>query len=901
MNYPVWESTFVGGASWIALITILHVYIAHLAVGGGFFIWLTDRKAWRESLPQWHVYVRRHTWFFLYLTMVFGGVSGVGIWFIIALVNPAGTSVLIHYFMFGWAMEWVFFVGEIVSLLLLAYRFEHLDRRARQILAFLYALFAWLSLLIINGILSFMLTPGRWVETLAFWDGFLNPTFLPSLCFRTAMALMIAGLFGFVTAVMVREEGFRTRLIRYCTRWLLWPMPVGILSAWWYVESIPPATRAVAFGQNQQIPLFVTVFLAASAGLVLLALALARRSGLGLQRAMTILVVLVGLGWIGGFEYVREIARKPYLITNFLYSNSIWAADPARLNEKGVLASARWSSVKAVDSSNVQEAGRELFNLQCLGCHTVGGIRNDVIKHTASLTYLGILAHLDGQGRLLRYMPPVFGTREEKEALATYVAGLGGKEIRSEPEPYPIKPLPTTMPPKTPSASGEADSYALLAWNHFGINGVSDCDPWFLLIPPGNTLEAQLIKCGLFPELVGEGVELTYRVEQGFENPAAHAPFWDHAEANLGRKLDRHTGRSGAGLSGKFTYDSKSKSYSATHIPVVPHPDGGGFNPYPLFTVEARDTNSGRVLATTAVVAPVSTELGCRHCHGGGWRTDGVAGISQETAENILRAHDRINKTTLLAEARAGKPRACQSCHADPLLDAAGKPGVMNLSAAMHGWHAHYMPAEGAQACALCHPTSRTGPTRCWRGFHSVMGLTCVKCHGALADHALALLENQKTLPAAQALMASLKPSAHDPTSPIAVRTPWLQEPDCLSCHKDFAQPKSGFASFNHWTPNASALYRNRVDDTGVRCAACHGSPHAEYPALNPYHPSRDNLQPLQYSNQPYPIGANKNCKVCHLEDMENPPHHPNMDRMFRNSSLWQKAWSKATAPSASP
>ncbi|MEZ5072216.1 MAG: hypothetical protein R2751_14960 [Bacteroidales bacterium] len=83
-------------------------------------------------------YTRRHTWFFLLLTMIFGGISGVGIWFIIALVNPAATSSLIHTFVFGWAIEWVFFIEEIVALLIYHYRFGKMDERSHRILGWLY-------------------------------------------------------------------------------------------------------------------------------------------------------------------------------------------------------------------------------------------------------------------------------------------------------------------------------------------------------------------------------------------------------------------------------------------------------------------------------------------------------------------------------------------------------------------------------------------------------------------------------------------------------------------------------------------------------------------------------------------------------------------------------------------
>ncbi len=100
MNYPVWFLPNTGGGLLIAIIAILHVVISHLAVGGGLFLVLTERKAVLTKDSALLEYVRKHTWFFLLLTMVFGGMSGVGIWFIIALVNPAATSITDPHFCF---------------------------------------------------------------------------------------------------------------------------------------------------------------------------------------------------------------------------------------------------------------------------------------------------------------------------------------------------------------------------------------------------------------------------------------------------------------------------------------------------------------------------------------------------------------------------------------------------------------------------------------------------------------------------------------------------------------------------------------------------------------------------------------------------------------------------------
>ncbi|HES57963.1 MAG TPA: cytochrome C, partial [Firmicutes bacterium] len=204
MNYPLWIMQNLDVGALVALIAIPHVYISHLAVGGGLFLVLTETLAYRWNNMPLLDYVRRHTWFFLLLTMVFGGISGVGIWFIISLAQPGATSKLIHNFVFGWATEWVFFIVEIAALLIYHYLFTKLKPRPHMIIGWIYFAAAWLSMVIIHGILSFMLTPGRWLETQNFWHGFFNPGYWPGLLFRTAMALTIAGLFGLITAVRTR-------------------------------------------------------------------------------------------------------------------------------------------------------------------------------------------------------------------------------------------------------------------------------------------------------------------------------------------------------------------------------------------------------------------------------------------------------------------------------------------------------------------------------------------------------------------------------------------------------------------------------------------------------------------------------------------------------------------------
>ena len=169
--------TGLGGGFLIAVIAIIHVYVAQFAVGGGLFLVLTEHLGRSRNDQGIIDFVKKHTKFFLLLTMVFGALTGVGIWFTISLLSPSATSVLIHTFLFGWGTEWVFFVTEIVSLFIYYYTFDRLSKRNHLIIGWIYFGAAWMSLFVINGIIAFMLTPGAWIENHNFWSGFFNPTF----------------------------------------------------------------------------------------------------------------------------------------------------------------------------------------------------------------------------------------------------------------------------------------------------------------------------------------------------------------------------------------------------------------------------------------------------------------------------------------------------------------------------------------------------------------------------------------------------------------------------------------------------------------------------------------------------------------------------------------------------
>ena len=422
VNYPVWHLGFPGGLL-IAAVAILHVFVSHFAIGGGAYLVLTEWSAYRRNDPDLLAYVRRHSKFFALLTVVFGAVSGVGIWFTIGLVGPEATSSLIHTFVWAWAIEWVFFFVEIAAALIYAYQWDRLDRRSHLIVGWIYFAAGWASLAVIAGIIGYMLTPGRWLQTHNFWDGFFNPSYWPSVGIRTAMAMALAGMFGLVTAL--RRTPARERLVRRAGVWLILGLALLWPFGWWYERRLPnfshdylggliPAVRHAA-----HTAIVVTIFA------IVLAWLFAVWKPRWMNAGVTALLLVCGLVIMGSGEYVREVSRKPYTINGYIYANDVRVADVKQISERGVGAVSPWVAAAGTDQLR---HGRELFVTECAACHSVGGYREirSRVRGWDPVFAREMLPHL----QLTRGTMPLFaGNENDRTALGLYLASVAAPQL----------------------------------------------------------------------------------------------------------------------------------------------------------------------------------------------------------------------------------------------------------------------------------------------------------------------------------------------------------------------------------------------------------------------------------------------------------------------------------------
>jgi hypothetical protein len=237
------------------------------------------------------------------------------------------------------------------------------------------------------------------------------------------VAVALGGLYALVTGSLLADQGLRERVIRYSALWVRWAFVVIPLAGVWFLFAAPTRARDLPVGGSAVVQIFLILTLAFSLFIFafthLGAYWGARRFGLPMALVLLSMAFLV----VGTGEWVREAVRKPYVIGNYMYSNSVRTEDAGRLRGEGVLATAIWSRVSAVEPGNEDAAGQEVFRLLCSSCHTVAGYNaiRPIVKDWSEDYIDSQLQNLDV---LKEVMPPFLGSDEERRALAKWLEGL---------------------------------------------------------------------------------------------------------------------------------------------------------------------------------------------------------------------------------------------------------------------------------------------------------------------------------------------------------------------------------------------------------------------------------------------------------------------------------------------
>lgn len=395
-------------------------------------------------------------------------------------------------------------------------------------------------------------------------------------------------------------------------------------------------------------------------------------------------------------------------------------------------------------------------------------------------------------------------------------------------------------PSRAQTGSGK---YAVLVWNNLGMHCYNPDFQDLAVLPPYNTLWAQVVKVGDPPQFVTTGIKVEYRFP-GNTSSAGKTNFWSWIAGSqlaqqlfhLSAPLPPNVGLTGKGLSGTMDLVKDpvlGDHFIAEGIPLTEYYDFDKRlrlpSPYQLAQITVRDED-GTILAQTKAVAPVSSELNCVNCHAddGDATTRYPITATGRVEANILALHDYLNNGNLLVPKPLmdSRPVLCADCHASNALGSAGVSGVSSLSFAMHNHHntanAPDITPDTTAGCYNCHPGTKT---QCLRDTMSRnYNLNCTTCHGNMVDMASSIATG---------------------------RDPWLAEPRCdnAACHGPgytLDQP----------------LFRNSRGHGGTYCSGCHDSPHAIAPSREP----KDSLKFVMLQGEARTL---RKCTVCHATQPE--------------------------------
>ncbi len=367
-------------------------------------------------------------------------------------------------------------------------------------------------------------------------------------------------------------------------------------------------------------------------------------------------------------------------------------------------------------------------------------------------------------------------------------------------------------------ASTAQSQYVVFAWNDLGMHCLNPTYDTAVILPPYNTVWAQVVKRGNPPQVVTSGLTVEYRILNNTKSSTkgSFGQFWANVMALFGVTLAPDTGLNledpnvHNGLSG--TMLAKGDHFQVNGIPLTPIDDNGVWNPYQVAEVTVKDA-SGTVVTRTRATVPTSDEIHCDKCHLPSSANNNNAFL------DILQKHDKLHTPPdgLLVPKQ---PVLCAGCHGAPELGLTdpGDAGIY-LSAAIHKAHATRTAPDGSPiGCYDCHPGATT---RCNRSLaHTASNGNCTTCHGTMRQVAFSVISSG--------------------------RVPWQSEPKCVTCHGGVAE-----------VDTLDTLYRNAKGHGAVYCAGCHGSPHAMVPSRE----ASDNYQAVQYQGVAKSIGS---CGGCH-------------------------------------
>jgi hypothetical protein len=439
--FPTWYEPGVGSGWVVGIMSTIHVLFSHTSVGASVFFMILATIAYRQNKPELLEFVKRYGLFLLVFSYILGSITGPGIWFSTTVASPRGISALIHTFVWKWATEWVFFMIEVVGVYAVVYLVGKIDQRTHLRITVILGLASYATMLIILGILSFMMWPGKpeWFTEGGYLNGFYGANTFAQLSMRTMFMLSVTAVVGSIVTAGFTDLEFRRKMNRWLATFGIVGVIVGGALFQWYLATLPNYAHLIL--ENRLPEWFAPSLYATLGGMLVYFIAMLVTPRLITTVVASVATVSILIFGLWPEEVARESIRKPFVAGQYVYSNQIIARDVPGLGikselplieEKGILKTHIFipDNLRTITDNNKVEVGQTLAMILCSNCHslTATGIRPMVNYFGGNTNVVEIKGYLLGAlatGNTL-YMPQIPLKDDEAEALATYLATLGG-------------------------------------------------------------------------------------------------------------------------------------------------------------------------------------------------------------------------------------------------------------------------------------------------------------------------------------------------------------------------------------------------------------------------------------------------------------------------------------------
>jgi hypothetical protein len=464
----------------------------------------------------------------------------------------------------------------------------------------------------------------------------------------------------------------------------------------------------------------------------------------------------------------------------------------------------------------------------------------------------------------------------------------------------------------------------VMASNDLGMHCACPGAEYFLLLPPFNTLRAQVIeRGGSSPVVLSDDTDIrvTYNIVENTDDSLKADPYYQDWIINMpkygfGQAIDSTDGKIQGLLGAKLDGEMEAQAegwWEVVGVPAFPeapdtfcenNPDdpacerfimtdplgGPNRNPYLTGHIEVYDQATDESLAETDITVPVAFG-GCCGCHL--QVTADYKQLSDPQPEDSFllmgELHERDSGIDIAQLDPDGDgtvgPVRCSVCHWDPAMGETnpydGLPKTVDYDGELRA-ASGYVDGNGADLPVSQYTFSDV--LHRWHvqnpaviAYDQDLATDCYQCHPGNGVDCYRGHHTNKTLGRGQDSHPVWCTDCHgDLNQRVAegqLENPWSEDtlPKCQQCHS--ATGENGVLTH---TFGGSFLKSMSHKNDKILCSTCHGSPHA----LNPSTLAKDNQQNIGL--QEVYVGTEQGahaigvCKVCHTnkKDSYSKPAH---------------------------